>query len=1073
MRTFIFLLCTTVFGFSTNNGLAQEKVNIEQDKIVSVDEVFEIIINQTKYSFLYPANLFKDTPKVKLKKGVLSVGKLLQQALPNGQFNIILGLQNRITIKKKNEVQQRQISGKITDSSGEPLPNVTVRVKGTNKATASDFNGVYKITISDNANVLVFTSIGFETQEIAAENQTTINVTLKEAVGQLDEIVINAGYYNTTQRESTGNIAKVDAKDIELQPLINPLQALQGRMAGVVITQPTSIPGASTNIQIRGQNSLRPDGNYPLYVIDGMPVISSPVSSSGLLGLGIDPLNSLNLSNIESIEILKDADATSIYGSRGANGVVLITTKKSSQGKTKMDIRMYSGIGKVSNKIDVLNTQQYITMRNEAFANDGIEPTTNNAPDLTVWDQQRYTDWQEVLLGNTSYINDTQLSFSGGSNRTTFLVGGAFHKETSVFPEDFGYKKFNANANINHYSADDKFHLNVSVNYGQDINDLFSSGAIIQSAVLLSPNAPALYNEQGELNWEEDTWTNPLSDLRKPQQVKSNFLITNASLSYKIWKGLSFKTNLGFTKLDSESIIKNPISASNPNYWVYGVNYSSFENTTRQSYIIEPQLLYKKKLGKLNLDVLTGITFQKSENNHTSGLGVGYTDENFIGNLAMADNVYIQQQEDIQYKYHAIFGRLSLNWDGKYLLNLTGRRDGSSRFAPGNRFANFGAVGAAWIFSEENFIEENLSFLSFGKLRASYGTTGSDQIADYGYFNAYEPSLGEGGLYPSQIGNPLYSWEINKKLEFSLSLGAWNDRMMLSSTWYRNRSSNQLVGYSLPAFTGFTSIQANMDATVENSGWEFELATNNINSENFSWNTSINLTIPKNKLIDFPNLEQSSYAYTYRIGSSLNSTFLYKSLGVNPETGLFEVEDVNGDGSYNIDDRTIIKEMEQKYFGGVQNNIRWKNFHINFFFEFVKQPGRNHLSWFQIPPGRLAAAGGNQPMEVMNRWQQPGDISDMLQFSTSNTYTSYNRVAASDLSLTDASYVRLKTLTLSYQLPASILKKIPLEQCQIYLHGQNLWTITDFKGKDPALRNGNLTSLPPLRTVSLGLQLTF
>src|SRR5690606_2052040 len=236
---------------------------------------------------------------------------------------------------------------------------------------------------------------------------------------------------------------------------------------------------------------------------------------------------------------------------------------------------------------------------------------------------------------------------------------------------------------------------------------------------------------------------------------------------------------------------------------------------------------------------------------------------------------------------------------------------------------------AALIFSKESFIEENLSFLSFDKLRASYGTTGSDQIADYGYFDAYEPSLGEGGLYPSQIGNPLYSLEVNKKLEASLSLGAWNDRVMLSSTWYRNRSSNQLVGYSLPAFTGFTSIQANMDATVENSGWEFELTARNINSENFTWNTSINLTIPKNELIDFPNLEQSSYAYTYRIGSSLNSTFLYRSLGVNPETGLFEVEDVNGDGSYNIDDGTFIKDMGQHYFGGVQNNIRWKNFHVN------------------------------------------------------------------------------------------------------------------------------------------------
>ena len=338
MRTFIFLLCTTVFGFTTNNGLAQEKVKIEQDKIFSVDEVFEMIINQTKYSFLYPADLFKDTPNVKLKKGVVSVGKLLKQALPKGQFNIVLGLQNRITIKKKNKLQQRQISGKVTDSSGEPLPNVTVRIKGTNKATASDFNGVYKITISDNANVLVFTSIGFETQEIGVDNQTTINITLKEAVGQLDEIVINAGYYNTTKKEATGSIVKVSAKDIENQPLVSPLQTLEGRMSGVTVTQATSMPGSYTNIEIRGKNSLRGDGNYPLYVVDGIPVDSKPISLSGLMAFGMDPLSSIGTNNIESIEVLKDADATSIYGSRGANGVVLITTKKGGAGKVTFNI---------------------------------------------------------------------------------------------------------------------------------------------------------------------------------------------------------------------------------------------------------------------------------------------------------------------------------------------------------------------------------------------------------------------------------------------------------------------------------------------------------------------------------------------------------------------------------------------------------------------------------------------------------------------------------------------------------------------------------------------------------------
>ncbi|MGY8911297.1 MAG: TonB-dependent receptor plug domain-containing protein, partial [Flavobacteriales bacterium] len=301
-------------------------------------------------------------------------------------------------MKKSNQIQQRTITGKVTDSFGEPLPNVTVRVKGTTRATSSAFDGIYRIEVASTESVLIFSYIGFESQEFVVGSQTTINVQLKESVGQLDEIVINAGYYNTTKREATGNISRVTAVEIENQPVVSPIEALQGRMAGVEIIPGGNQPGMASTIRIRGINSLREEGNFPLYIIDGVPVNSVPIETNSIIER-IDPLNNLNISNIESIEVLKDADATAIYGSRGANGVVLITTKRGNKLGSGLEASFSIGAGTVPNRLNLLNTEQYLAIRRKAFENDGIVPNENNAYDLVLWDQERYTDWQDFAFG--------------------------------------------------------------------------------------------------------------------------------------------------------------------------------------------------------------------------------------------------------------------------------------------------------------------------------------------------------------------------------------------------------------------------------------------------------------------------------------------------------------------------------------------------------------------------------------------------------------------------------------------------------------------------------------------------
>ena len=967
--------------------------------------------------------------------------------------------------------QQQQISGTVTDNYG-PMSGVHVLIKGTNTGTFTNPQGEYFLLVNNN-DILVFSYLGYHSRELPVLGRTTMEVEMKSEVTELQEVEVNAGYYTVKERERTGSIARVTAKEIELQPIVSPLEALQGRMAGVEVVQPNGVPGSAPRVRIRGQNSLRngseDNGNLPLYIVDGVPINAAPIHSySGLTNsTGLDPLNTLNLANIESIEVLKDADATAIYGSRGANGVILISTKtgRGSEGKTQVDVRLYSGLSRASNRLDLLDTEQYLSLRMEAFENDNVAPTTFNAVDLVVWDQDRYTDWQKELYGGTATVTDLNIGVSGGNKNTSFGFGGSYHTEGTVFPGGSKYNKVTANFNLDHYSRDARFRLNLTVNYGLDDNRLFNGSSFVAQALSLPPNAPALFNDDGSLNWEGSTWTNPLGILKMDSRAQANNLISNVGMSYKIGKAITLRTNMGYTFLDSGEKLRRPISAYDPANWDRATHSSLHSLTNRKSWIIEPQIIYHGSNQLGNLDALLGTTFQPNNDNIIRMTGTGYSNEHLIGNLAAADAVTVGTNENALYRYNAIFGRIGYNWKRKYFINLTGRRDGSSRFGKDKRFANFGAIGAAWIFSKNNQLDKDRSFLSFGKFRASYGLTGSDQIGNYRYLDAYEVTPGPGGLYPTQLTNPDYSWESNKKLEAAVELGFFKDMINFGVSWYRNRSSNQLVGYQLPSITGFTTVQANLPATVQNKGLEIEASTLNFNTKYFRWRTSFNISYPNNELVDYPDLEQSSYANLYRIGHPLNIALLYNYDGIDPETGLYRVVDVNEDGRLDYADRTIILDQNRKYFGGVQNEFNYKGLSLNFLLEFVNQDGIRQPS---TPPGR----NNNIPQGLNNVWRAERQQTNVQIASQAfPAYIAYLNMQNSDFNYVDASFIRLKTLSMGYALPSSILQGAHVSACQIYVHAQNLFTITGYKGLDPQ-RPGS-TQLPALRSITLGVQLQF
>ena len=981
-----------------------------------------------------------------------------------------------------------RVSGTVSNASNNtPLRGATVTIKDTPSTTTTDEQGNFIVTAKSDTGTLVISFVGFHTYQLKFNSTTKgpFTIHLRDDASLLNEVMV-IGYGTTTKRLNTGNVGKVTAEDISKQPVNNPLAALEGRVPGLVVTQSSGVNGSGLSVQLRGQNSLI-QGSDPLFIIDNVPYspgnfplnqLTSAAGSGSSASDGISPFSLIDPSDIESIDILKDADATAIYGSRGANGVILITTKKGKAGKTVIGANVYSGMSRVTRTMDMLNTKQYLQMRREGFANDGIAPDASTAPDLFLWDTTRYTDFKKLLIGNTAHTTDAQLSLSGGNDNTQFLIGGGYHRQTTVFPTDLGDDRASVHFNLNHNSTDKKLTVNLNVIYSSNVNDLPASD--LTGYINTAPNFK-LYDASGKLNWQEGGVSylslgllnaNPLSFQNQSYTGKFQNLSSNLQLIYKVLPDLSLKVSMGYNMVTSDEVSLYPSTSLDPN--LGALPFSNFANQSQKSWIIEPQAEYIKKFGASKLDVLIGNTWQ---DNTSSGILVSannYSSDLLLGSISAAGLTYSSNLFN-QYRYEGTYGRINYNLGGKYILNLSGRRDGSSRFGPADRFSNFGAIGAAWIFSEERLIKDKLPFLSFGKLRGSYGITGNDQIGNYKYLDTWTPGMatyqGISVLNPTSLYNPTYSWEKNRKAEVGLDLGFFKDRLLVSGDYFNNRSDNQLVNYTLPSQTGFSSVLENLNALVQNTGWELQVNSKNINSGSFTWMTAFNMTIPRNKLLAFPGLATSSYANTFVIGQPLSTLKLYHSLGVDANTGIYTFAGEDQNGNLTAANRTVLKNTDPKFYGGLQNTFRYKRIELSVFFEFKKQNGYNYLNTLggNVP----GYSYYNQPVIVLSAWQKPGDKTNIEKF-TSSPGDAYNAASnyliGSDAIISDASYIRLKNLSLSYNLPNSWLTRLHITSSRLYLQGQNLFTITNYVGADP--ENQNMYILPPLRTITIGIQLT-
>jgi TonB-linked SusC/RagA family outer membrane protein len=888
-------------------------------------------------------------------------------------------------------------------------------------------------------------------------------------IKMLDETVI-IGYGTTTPRYSIGNVFAVKGDVIGSQSGTNPLLALQGRVPGLLITQTSGLPGTALKVQIRGQNSLV-NGTQPLFIVDGIPY--NPILSGGLgsqiWGEIASAFDYMNPEDIQSIDVLKDADATAIYGSRGANGVILISTRKGQPGKTTVKVNVNHGFAQVAKHVDLLNTQQYLTMRREAFRNDGAVPTAQNAPDLLTWDSTRYTDWQKALIGHTADITNVQASVSGGNNTTQYLLSGHYRQETTVFPGDFGNKRGGLHLSTSHSSVNKRFNATF-------VGSFLTSYTILPAfdfanLITLPPNTPSPYLKDGRLDY---SWNNPYIPLVGPLfDAHINNLLGSLSLQYSLMPGLVLKTNIGYHWLSGHSRTITPIAIFAPDMRAGRTGSSQNDKYKAVSRIVEPQITYEGCLGNMHVNAVVGATGQGYKEYKDRISAIGFKEDDLIGNIAFADSVF-GKSNTAAYRYIALFGRVGLNWKNRYLLNVSIRRDGSSRFGPRKQYASFGAIGAGWIFTNEPFLKKVEPVLSFGKLRMSYGTTGNDQIGDYQYLDQYTRVKGEYqnviGLMPASLFNADFAWELTRKAEVGLELGFLKDKLILSACYFNYNSSKQLVSYPLPDITGAGSIIGNLPAKIRNTGWEFVLSTQHIGTKQFEWSSSFNISLGHNKLTAYP--DPTRFAQEGRDlveGKPLSLIYVAKSMGVDPGTGGYLFADaqqhsVTGDNAVSI----VPVNLVPTSYGGWRNTFCTKQFQLEILLQFMIQQGINAT----FDPIFMPGYQRNQYSVVLSRWQKAGDIASRQRFTRNGVLRDgYNKAINSDLGYENASFIRCRYVECSWRLPAKLSQPLRLSESRIYLQGQNLFTLTSYKGLDPETQAR--TAIPPLRVLTAGLKVSF
>lgn len=1145
MRIFTFLLCSTVFGFTTGNTFSQKEITIDSDKEISIHEVFKIIKNQTDYRFLYPENLFEGSPKVKLRKGIIKLSKLLEQSFFGSNVKFKLSKSKTIVIEEKesspiNESLQKQkikLFGTVTDEMGNLLPGASILEKGTTNGTETDFDGNFTIEIKDEKSKIIISYLGYASQEVTVGKKTSFSIILKEDADALDGIVL-VGYGSVRKGDVSTSVGVVNAEGLADQLTTGFDQALTGKVAGVQVLQTSGSPGGSISIRVRGSSSIGA-GNDPLYVIDGIPLSSDTKGAGGSTSsyeTTTNPLNSINTSDIESIQILKDAAAAAIYGSRGSNGVVLITTKKGKSGKLKINYHARMGVQTVTKKIDMLDAYQYSQLalngRNntylDAYPSGSIGDSNavrlaNGAPSSGLIPNElspylagtsglTNTDWQDQLFRSALVTNHT-LSFSGGSEKVRYFVSGNYMDQEGVVISS-GFKKYSTRLNLDVESG--KLHVGINLAPSYSITDKVNSDGryadegVIALALGMSPIFP-VYNSDGSFNFtgNRDTGSATWSSLSQTSQINPvaaamltqdeltqfNFL-GSTFLEYEIIEGLKYKLSLGADINSFRRDFYRPSALENR-----GTNGPS--NPTGYSrtdefvnWIAENTLSYSKYLDDHSINALVGYTVQKNQSKSNELYATNFPND--LVQTLNAGTVTDGRSIIEEYSLLSYLTRVQYTYKSKYLFTGSMRADGSSRFGTENKWGYFPSVSFAWKAIKESFLEDSNVFSDL-RLRGSYGVTGNFDIGNYAAQSLVSASNynNMNGVSPYSAGNSALTWEKTRSVNFGLNLGLFEDKLTLEVDHYISKTEDLLLELPVSTISGFESSLQNI-GRINNSGWEVLLGITN-NDHKLKWGIDFNIAFNKNEVKELgPEGEPiivkggaKDYFIT-QIGEAMGSYYTLKTDGIfetqeeldsyphysNAHVGDIKFVDVNGDGEINeAGDRTITGSYNPDYTFGISGSMSYGN--LDFGFNIQGSQGNEVMN---ILSRYINNAEGNfnNRVDVLDRWISSTESGNGTVYRANRVATG-NNGKTSDWHVEDGSFVRLQNISLGYNLPKKIVEKLKIDRLRVSLAGQNLFTISDYSGYNPEV-NGRSSNIAPgedygtyplAKTISLGLNVSF
>lgn len=965
--------------------------------------------------------------------------------------------------------QDRTVRGKVTNpEDGTGLPGVSVYVKGTSKGTITDQDGVYQIQVGSQENTLVFSFIGYITQEAVIDNRENVNVTLAVDAKQLSEVVVT-GYTTVDKRLLNESVAVVKSDAIKDIPVASIDGILQGQASGVQVMQNSGTPGGAMSVRIRGTTSINGSGQ-PLYVIDGIPVTTDDYAQIGYEGQGISALSDLNPNEVESFSILKDAAAVAIYGARASNGVVLITTKRGKKGNSVISFNAYYGVQQVWRTLDMLNTRQWMEYRNDLTNSVVFTEDDMNNPDFP------NTDWQDVIF-RSAPISSYDLSVSGGDDKTKFFASGTYFKQDGILIGT-SFQRLNGRVNLDH-QVNSKLNIGTSIGLTYSTSDRVEGDASLHGPLpngISTPSIYPVYNDDGSYN-QDGPYSNAVSIAN--EAINENYtyrIIGNVYAGYEIIPGLTFTTKWGvdFYNLREHAFEYNTVQGQKYN----GLGFETYTNAL--NLVSNNILKYEKSFDKHNVDFLLGYSFERKEVRDIYIRGQDYAspDLQYLNSASTFVDPYASAFDK---GLQSFFGKANYNFDNKYLVGVSGRLDASSNFGPNNKNGFFPSLSAAWRLSEESFIQDNVDEISQLKLRASYGLLGNDAIGSFQFASFYGTGsyLGQPTVYPSNMGNPDLKWESTAQFDIGVDVGLFEDKITLTADYYVKKTKDLLQNRPIPTSSGFGSIAENI-GEMENKGVEVTIdAAYDLGP--VKWTSNFNISFNRNKVTKLyggqPIDDIGRGGNRIMVGQPIGIFYSHKSLGVDPSTGDMVYADKNGDGEITTEDRMIVGNPHPDFIGGFTNTFAYSGFDLSVFLQFSYGNDVFHGSRLFL---ESLQGGDNQTTEVLRRWQQPGDITDIPRATLDPVAADNKRVSSRFIE--DGSYLRIKNVTLGYTFNRELMQRIHVSSLRLYVSAQNLFTFTKYSGLDPEVNYGgndtaqigtDFFTFPQARTFTAGLNLKF